>query len=63
MEAAMVETSADERIRARAQQLWEQAGRPEGRQDEFWYQAQQDIREMEKLREQAEAPPPMILPG
>lgn len=59
----MVETSADERIRARAQQLWEQAGRPEGRQDEFWYQAQQDIREMEKLREQAEAPPPMILPG
>ena len=62
-----METPADarkyEKIRERAHQLWEQAGRPEGRHDEFWYQAEQDAREMEELREQAEAPPPTILPG
>jgi len=53
----------DDKLRERAHQLWEQAGRPEGRQDEFWYQAEQELREMEQLREQAEAPPPTILPG
>ncbi|MGJ4946359.1 DUF2934 domain-containing protein [Bradyrhizobium sp. HKCCYLS1011] len=53
----------DEKLSERAHQLWEQAGRPEGRQDEFWYQAEQELREMERLREQAEAPPPTILPG
>ncbi|WP_083841504.1 DUF2934 domain-containing protein [Bradyrhizobium sp. STM 3843] len=53
----------DEKLRERAHQLWEQAGRPEGQQDEFWYQAEQELREMEQLREQAEAPPPTILPG
>lgn len=53
----------DERIRERAHQLWEQAGRPARRQNEFWYRAEQELRETEQLREQAEAPPPTILPG
>ena len=30
----------DEEIRARAHQLWEEAGKPEGREHEFWYQAE-----------------------
>jgi hypothetical protein len=54
---------ADAQIRHRARQLWEQAGGPEGRDDEFWFQAEQELREMEDLRRQAEAPPPTILPG
>jgi DUF2934 family protein len=59
----MMETPVDDRIRERAHQLWQQAGCPAGRQDEFWYQAERDVREMSELREQAEAPPPTILPG
>ena len=36
----------DQLIRERAYLLWEGAGRPEGRSDEFWYQAQfEDLRE------------------
>lgn len=50
-------------ISERAHQLWEQAGRPEGRQDEFWHQAERELRETEQLRAQAEAPPVTILPG
>jgi hypothetical protein len=33
----------DEQIRIRAHQLWEQAGKPEGRQDEFWHLAEQEL--------------------
>jgi hypothetical protein len=29
----------DEQVRRRAYKLWEQAGRPDGRQDDFWHQA------------------------
>ena len=59
----LMDQPADESIRQRAHQLWEQAGRPDGRQDEFWYQAEQELRETARLRELAEAPPPVILPG
>ena len=33
----------DEQIRSRAHQLWEQAGKPEGREDEFWRLAEQEL--------------------
>ena len=33
----------DEQIRTRAHQLWEQAGKPEGREDEFWRLAEQEL--------------------
>jgi len=52
----------DERIRVRARQLWDEAGRPEGRAEQFWLQAETEIREMEELRELAREPPP-ALPG
>jgi hypothetical protein len=35
-------------IDARAYQLWEKAGRPEGREDEFWHLAQQELRNEDK---------------
>jgi Protein of unknown function (DUF2934) len=33
----------DEQIRERAYQLWEKFGRPDGRNDEFWHMAEQDL--------------------
>lgn len=33
----------EERVRRRAHQLWEQAGRPEGQQEQHWQQAFQEI--------------------
>lgn len=39
----MNEAEKEERIRARAYALWEQQGRPEGRQSENWEQARREI--------------------
>jgi Protein of unknown function (DUF2934) len=33
-------------IALRAYQLWNAAGRPEGRSDEFWFQAEEEFRRM-----------------
>jgi hypothetical protein len=33
----------EHRVRDRAYQLWEQAGRPEGKSEEFWLQAETEI--------------------
>jgi hypothetical protein len=38
----------DEEIRIRAHQLWEQAGKPEGREEEFWHAAEQELRNADK---------------
>ncbi len=35
-------------IRARARELWEQNGRPEGRDVEFWVQAETEVRDRER---------------
>jgi len=35
----------DEQIRTRAHELWEQAGKPEGKDDEFWHLAERDLME------------------
>jgi hypothetical protein len=37
-----------EQIRRRANELWEQHGRPEGRDVEFWLQAEAEVREENK---------------
>ncbi len=39
---------SDEEIRIRAHQLWEQAGRPEGREHEFWQLAEQELRNADR---------------
>lgn len=33
----------EELIRDRAHALWELAGKPEGRQDEFWHEAEREL--------------------
>lgn len=49
----MAEVS-EEDIKRRAHELWEMAGRPEGRDEEFWSKAEQQVRgegeSLEKLR-------------
>ena len=35
----------NEEIRQRAHHLWEMAGRPEGRESEFWHQAERELQE------------------
>ena len=37
------EPDIEERVRQRAYELWEEAGRPQGRGDEFWHEAWTDI--------------------
>jgi Protein of unknown function (DUF2934) len=38
----------EEQIRKRAFELWERAGKPEGREDEFWQQAQRELQDAEE---------------
>jgi hypothetical protein len=40
---------SEDQIRARAHEFWEQAGRPEGREDEFWLRAERELSE-ERIR-------------
>ena len=35
----------DEQIRIRAYELWEQAGKPEGREEDFWHLAERDLQQ------------------
>jgi hypothetical protein len=36
-------TSFEKLIREKAYELWERAGRPDGRDDEFWYAAMHEV--------------------
>jgi hypothetical protein len=47
-----------EAIAARARQLWEEAGRPAGRDEEFWLRAEQQLRSESRPL----ASPPQCLP-
>ncbi len=38
----------EQEIRERAHRLWEQAGKPEGREEEFWHAAEQELRNEDK---------------
>ncbi len=40
---------AQDRIRGRAREIWEENGQPEGRDLEFWLQAEREFREAEDL--------------
>jgi hypothetical protein len=48
--------ATEEQIRSRALAMWEQAGKPEDRDEEFWHQA-------EKILNEGLAHEPVILPG
>jgi hypothetical protein len=36
-------TDREERIRQRAEELWREAGQPQGRDEEFWHKAEKEI--------------------
>jgi Protein of unknown function (DUF2934) len=48
-----MENPTEEQIRARAHELWEQAGKPQGREDEIWLLAEKDL--IERFRKQSES--------
>jgi hypothetical protein len=40
-----VSNPPEDEIRERAHQLWQAAGRPDGREDEFWHEAERQLKE------------------
>ena len=47
--------ATENRVRRRAREIWEENGRPSGRDEEFWLQAEREFREAEHLTEQVDA--------
>ena len=47
--------SDEAKIRDRAYQLWDQAGQPEGRDWEFWHDAERELAEEEDVDVSSEA--------
>jgi hypothetical protein len=47
--ARAIARPTENRIRRRARTLWEESGRPPGRDLEFWLQAEQEFQEAEDL--------------
>ena len=43
------------KIRERAHQLWEAAGKPEGQEDRFWHEAEQQLKE-EQIKHETKTP-------
>ena len=53
----------EEAIRRRAYELWEHAGRPEGRNEEFWHAARVELNGEETLDEKIDSlGPPVVEP-
>lgn len=50
-----MEKPDEERIRVRAHHLWEAAGQPEDRQDEFWHQAERELSKDPEVNEELSA--------
>lgn len=53
-------------IRNRAYALWQQEGSPEGRDDDFWHQAERELSEeagLDRSEEAAEVTPPPLVAG
>jgi hypothetical protein len=55
-ESRKMENPTKEQIIHRAYQLWEQAGKPDGRDDEFYHQAEKELK-------QGPGHEPTVLPG
>jgi hypothetical protein len=60
-------SAIEEVIRKRAHELWERAGRPEGRSHEFWFAARAEIegeaKHVEKQAPEAAVRPPKASPA
>ena len=58
-----MEKPVEEQVRIRAHALWEQAGKPDRREGEFWHEAEREImHETEDLTAIAQRPEPMSFP-
>jgi hypothetical protein len=44
----MAADSSEQEIKARAYELWKQAGEPQGRDEEFYHLAEQELRNEDK---------------
>lgn len=44
-----MQTMDQEKIRDRAYQLWDRAGQPEGRDQEFWFDAERELAEEDEV--------------
>jgi hypothetical protein len=51
--ALALATPDEEHIRVRAREIWDENGRPSGRDEEFWYQAERELHEAEELAKHA----------
>ena len=61
-----MQTIDQEKIRDRAYQLWDRAGQPEGREQEFWYDAERELAEADEVDVSDEASKvdmPPVVPG
>lgn len=61
-----MQTMDQEKIRDRAYQLWDRAGQPEGREQEFWFDAERELAEESEVdasRDAAEVDLPPVVPG
>jgi hypothetical protein len=54
--ARAIAKPTERRIRRRAEELWEQAGRPTGRDLEFWLKAEQEFRKAEDIANKYDSP-------
>jgi hypothetical protein len=54
---------SEEQIRDYAHQLWEKAGRPEGRSEEFWRQAQIELDAESEASDPGDQPNAKTIPG
>jgi hypothetical protein len=46
---------SEEEIRTRAHELWELAGKPDGKEEHFWMEAERELREA-RLRHELKTP-------
>jgi hypothetical protein len=54
----------EDQIRQRAHDIWERHHRPDGRDEEFWRQAEKELQEADDLEKIAHSPDPnSLLPG
>jgi len=59
----MMMDAREERIKAKAHELWEADGKPEGRDREHWEQAAKLVEEEERVGARAENHPDAARPG
>jgi hypothetical protein len=50
-----MDNADEERIRAKAHELWEQAGKPDGQQEHFWHEAERLLKQ-ERVQHELKTP-------